>query len=174
MTRPAPGDIRTKPVRSGPPHFSRAMGKIVADLAKKTNALDPRLAASWAEIAGPDLARICRPVQLKTHGRAQALELAVPNGAAAMQVQFKQKFILDKVNIVLGHKRVTRLVIRQTGKNALETKQKNPWSQPEADMSPHVQPLPSPDLNSGKLALASALDRLQNLVTKTGKPPENR
>lgn len=110
--------VKTRPRRPGPPPASRAITKLVASLALKTNALDPRIVEDWREIVGPDLARLCQPVRLKAHGKAKVLEVAVPNGAAAMKVQFKQKFILDGINRLLGRGRVTKLIIRQTGKGA--------------------------------------------------------
>lgn len=161
--------LKTRPARSGPPPLSRALGKVVATLAKKSNALDPRLAANWAEIAGPDLARFTRPVRLKPNGRSRSLELAVPNGAAAMQVQFKQQFILDKVNIVLGRNAVTKIIIRQTGGAVPADTMPSPYSVPAPSAStslpaPMNPPIPIASAPSGKQALAAALERLQNLI----------
>ncbi len=134
----------------------------MAALAKKTGALDPRLAGDWAEIVGPDLAKICRPVQMRSHGRAKSLEVAVANGAAAMQVQYRQDFIIQKVNTKLGHNRISRLTIRQTGATALKPR-KSAYSRPaQPPMPAHMKKksvTPGEELETALSTMRKLLDR---------------
>ncbi|GEM_PF-2746758 len=141
--------IKTRPRRQPPPRLSRSMMALLAGLAKKSGAIDPRLIENWAEIVGEETARMCRPIRLKTQGRAKTLEIAVSNGPSAMAVQFRQQDILARVNQWLGRNAITRLTIRQTGAIGLgptalpplKPAQKPPESRPKTDHSISGSPL---------------------------------
>ncbi len=154
------GPVKTKPPRSGPPHLSRSFAKLMARLATKSGAMDPRLAGNWEEIVGPDLAKLCRPVQTRPVGRARALEVAVANGAAAMQVQYKQDFLLQKINAFLGRNNISRIMIRQTGKAGLRSGRSG-YSKVE-----HVddEDAFAPERGVPSEELTSALDRMKSLL----------
>ncbi len=161
------GPIRTKPPRSGPPPLNKGLTKLMAELAKKSGAMDPRLAGNWEEIVGPEMAKLCHPIQTRAVGRARALEVAVANGAAAMQVQFRQDFLLQKLNAFLGKNFISRIQIRQTGKAGLRRPARPAYSQPETRIS-KVEHQPLPQTPSD--ALNSALERLKAQIdAKTGK-----
>lgn len=154
------GPIKTKPPRSGPPPLNKELAKLMAMLAKKSGAMDPRLSGNWEEIVGPELSILCRPLQMKKAGRAKALEIAVANGAAATQMQFKQNILIQKVNLFLGRNEVTKILIRQTGKACLRKPKKPAYSRPEIIEKPDdLMPLAS-----DKPDLTSALDRMRNLI----------
>ena len=151
--------VQTKPRRSPPPHLSREMGKLLAALASKSGAMDPRLAADWHEIAGGEIARLCRPVRLKSAGRARSLEVAVANGAAAMQLQYRQAELIERVNRVLGKGTVTRLLIRQTGAAGAKAQKGPSYSRPV--MPPQEKALPAAPPSQG---LQDALSRMRGLI----------
>lgn len=146
--------------------MSREMGRLIADLARRSGAMDPRLIEHWPDIAGENLTRMCRPLRLRTHGRAKSLEVAVPNGAAAMQVQFRQKELIDRVNRVLGKGTVTRLLIRQTGAAGLAAAQKPAYSQP---VMPVDAETPKP-MTAGPVpeTVGASLERLRRLIATRG------
>lgn len=75
--------------------------------------MDPRLAAEWADIAGPDLAPLCRPIRIIRRGRGQALELSVRSGAAAMKLRYAQEALLGRVRQRLGLPHLTAIVLRE-------------------------------------------------------------
>lgn len=105
--------VRTRPVRSGAPKLSRSLGPHIARLAKATGAMDPRLAENWAEIAGPELASLCRPVRIVNRGRVQALEVSVKSGAAAMKLRYGQEALLGRVRQKLGLPKLSQIVFRE-------------------------------------------------------------
>ena len=151
--------FNTRPARRAAPPVSREISKLLAGLAKKSGAMDPQLAGNWAEIAGPEIAALCRPVRLRSHGKAKALEVAAANGAAAMQLQFKQQLLLQKINAYLGRNAVARILIRQTGKSSLAPNPAAPqWSKPEVTEAPADRPVVPPK------DLAGALARMQDLM----------
>lgn len=116
-SRPPQETVRTRPVRQGAPKLSKSLGPHLARLAKATGAMDPRLAENWAEIAGPELASLCRPVRIIQRGRVQALEVSVKSGAAAMKLRYGQEALLGRVRQQLGLPKLSQIVFRE-GKEA--------------------------------------------------------
>jgi len=121
--------------------------------------MDPRLAADWHDIAGSEIARLCRPVRLKSAGRARSLEVAVANGAAAMQLQYRQSELIERVNRVLGKGTVTRLLIRQTGAAGAKAQKGPSYSRPV--MPPQEKAVPLAPPSQG---LQDALSRMRGLI----------
>jgi hypothetical protein len=76
-----------------------------------------RLLSVWPEIVGPELAALCRPVEVSYRGRAQGLGatlvLAV-DGAVAPEVEHMVPAIMEKVNQVYGYRAVARVRLSQT------------------------------------------------------------
>ena len=73
----------------------------------------------WRQIAGEDLAAGTMPEKIcfaKGKKQEGVLCVAAAGGAYAMELQYREKQILDKINIYLGHKGICRLKIRQNGK----------------------------------------------------------
>ncbi|TPE52056.1 DUF721 domain-containing protein [Amaricoccus solimangrovi] len=98
--------------------FTRAGGLIDAQMGRVTarrGYLEARLAALWPEIAGPEIARVTRPVKLTlARGPAGgALSLAVL-GALAPQVQMMAPAIIERVNAALGPGTVRRITLTQS------------------------------------------------------------
>lgn len=113
--------IRTRPVRPGPPQLSRFSAAVLAALARKTKYVDPQLAANWPSVVGDEIARLCRPGRLtggRGRGGGRTLEIVAPNGAAAAQVQFVADTIVERANRLLGPGAVARIAIRQEGGRA--------------------------------------------------------
>lgn len=158
-------DFTTKPARSGPPPLSRQVSKLMATLAERSGAMDPRLAADWPDIAGPQLSKQCRPVRLKKNGRARTLEIAAANGAAAMQLQYRQKELLEQVNRLLGKGAVTRIAIRQTGAAGTARKAGPVYSRPVMPDRPDDG---IPAARTEDQGLDAALERLRGLLS-TGR-----
>ena len=158
-------DFTTKPARSGPPPLSRQVSRLMATLAERSGAMDPQLAADWPDIAGPQLARLCRPVRLKKAGRARTLEVAAANGAAAMQLQYRQRELLERVNRLLGKGTVTRITIRQTGAGGAGRQQGPVYSRP---VMPDSTDDGIPMARAPDQSLDAALARMRGLI-QTGR-----
>ena len=112
---------KTKPARSAPPHMRRYSSAILADLAKRTNYVDPRLAADWSKIVGPKSATLCRPGRLLGGRRNAVLELHAINSAAAARLQFDEERLRQAINAYLGPDTVARLTIRHSQSGAAPT-----------------------------------------------------
>lgn len=117
--------------------------------------MDPRLAENWAEIAGPELASLCRPVRIIQRGRVQALEVSVKSGAAAMKLRYGQEALLGRVRQQLGLPKLSQIVFRE-GKEAPR------WtSRRMAPSKPKEQSASSEPKSEG---LKSALDAMRRTL----------
>ncbi len=105
---------KTKPARSAPPHVRRYSSEILANLAKRTNYVDPRLAADWSQIVGASSASLCRPGRLLGGRRHAVLEIHAINSAAAARLQFDEERLRQAVNAFLGPETVARLSIKHS------------------------------------------------------------
>jgi hypothetical protein len=106
------------PPRAGKPErrargFLRAGGLIGTQMstnAAKRGYAQARLRALWAEIAGPELAALCRPVRLASaRGPAGGLLTLAVSGAHAPQVQMLLPVLRERVNAALGPGAVGRI-----------------------------------------------------------------
>lgn len=156
--RPLPpqGDtVKTKPARRGAPKLAKSLGPHLARLAKASGAMDPRLASEWLEIAGPEIAALCRPTRVINRGRQQALEVSVTSGAAAMKLQYHQEALLGRVRQRIGLPRLNRLVIR-------EGKETKGWASRRMKAAPpKVEP---PKTAPESESLKSALDAMRQTI----------
>lgn len=79
---------------------------------------DRRLIAEWPSIAGPEIARLCQPVEISHRGkqaRLGATLVVTAPGALAPEVSHMAERIVERVNAVYGYRAVTRLRVVQTG-----------------------------------------------------------
>ena len=70
----------------------------------------------WADIVGEGLARVCTPIKMNFPTGTQAngqLYLKVANGAHALEVQFQEPVILERLATFYGYRIATRIVIMQ-------------------------------------------------------------
>lgn len=150
--------IKTLPVRRGAPKLARSLGPQLARLAKASGAMDPRLASDWPKIAGPEVAGLCRPVRIIYRGRAQALELSVKSGAAAMKIRYQQDALLGRIRQHLGLPRLTQIVFREGHE------QKRGW---ESRRMAKATPPPERTRNQPKSEnLKAALDQMRQTIHK--------
>ena len=107
---------KTRPARRAAPSIARASAKVFSTLAQQTKYADPALADNWPDIAGPDIARLCRPGKLTGRGPGRTLEVRVPSGAAAAQIQMMTDPLLTRLNAYLGPGGVARITITQASR----------------------------------------------------------
>ncbi|MEM9343639.1 MAG: DciA family protein [Pseudomonadota bacterium] len=76
---------------------------------------ETRLLTHWAEIAGQEIAKISRPVEVKfgRDGLGATLVLLV-EGAHAPLVEMQAEALREKVNAVYGYRAISRIRITQT------------------------------------------------------------
>jgi hypothetical protein len=74
-----------------------------------------RLLTHWAEIAGPDIAAIARPVKVgyAKDGMGGTLTL-LTTGAAAPMLQMQLPVLRDRVNACYGYNAISRIQVTQT------------------------------------------------------------
>lgn len=75
-----------------------------------------RVLTHWAEVAGPDLARLCRPQRISyaKGGFGATLVIEAP-GAAAPLVSMRLEALRDRINAVYGYAAVARIQLVQGG-----------------------------------------------------------
>lgn len=70
----------------------------------------------WSDIVGDSLAAVCTPIKLTfpkgSQGNGQ-LYVKVQNGAHALEVQFQEPVILERLATFYGYRIATRVVIMQ-------------------------------------------------------------
>lgn len=75
-----------------------------------------RLLTHWDEIAGPEIARIARPVEV-SYGRANALGatlVLLTTGAQAPMLEMQKERLREKVNAIYGYGAISRIRLTQT------------------------------------------------------------
>lgn len=107
--------VKTMTARRAPKPVRHQITSLMAEAAKKAGILEPDLIENWADIVGDELAEACRPVKILRDRRAETLIVSVPNGGAAMKVQYAQSQILARANSWTKRRRLTKLLIEQSG-----------------------------------------------------------
>ena len=108
---------KTRPPRRAAPAIGRAGASVFALLAQKTKFMDPMLAGHWPTLAGPRLASLSRPGRItgSRQNGGKTLELHVPSGAAATEVQMQSDELMKRVNAYLGPGTIARILVLQAG-----------------------------------------------------------
>jgi hypothetical protein len=105
----SPKPDETPPRRRG---RASAISGEAADTATKAFARagfgDPVLVMRWAEIAGPEVAKIARPLQMREAPGGGVLTLKAEPGAALF-LQHESRALCGRINSYLGRQAVTRL-----------------------------------------------------------------
>lgn len=97
------------PVRAGTLLASR-----IREAGEKRGFAVSRLLTHWAEIAGEDIARVARPVEV-SYGRGFGATLTVlTTGAQAPMLEMKKETLREKVNACYGYAAISRIRITQT------------------------------------------------------------
>jgi hypothetical protein len=121
--------------------FRRAGGLVAPQLAAaagRRGFAESRLLTHWAEIAGPDLAAVARPVKLtRGRGRVGGTLTILIDGAHAPQVQMLLPMLRERVNAACGHAAVGRIQITQTAGAG--------FAEPAAPYRPAPPPAPAPE-----------------------------
>ena len=160
--------VNTRRVRAAAPPVRRQMLTTLSALARKTGLLDPGVIENWEEIVGPELFKLCRPVRIRKQKNVETLVVAVPNGAAAMRVQYTADRILARAQSYLGRHALKKLAIEQTGATA---DRKPRWRSQHVVTAPkRPKTLAKTTADNGEAkTLDEALDRLRKAVQEGHK-----
>lgn len=129
-----------------------------------------KLLTHWPEVAGPDLAPLCRPVKIGYgQGGLGATLTLLTSGAAAPLVQMQLERLREKVNAIYGYAAISRIRVTQTAAEGFAEPQRSfehaniaiPSPQALARAQRVVSGLTEGVADDG---LKSALDRLANNV----------
>lgn len=98
----------------------QALSKSILPLAKmvlgKKGFVETDILTNWQDIIGEDLANFTSPLKIdfKPQQRLNGiLHLEVPSGAFALEIQHKEKIILQKINTYFGYNAVSSIRIIQ-------------------------------------------------------------
>ena len=131
-----------------------------------------RVLTHWAEIAGPEIAAVARPVKIGYARTGFGATLTVlTTGAQAPMLEMEKDRLRERVNAVYGYNAISRVRITQTAPTGFADGQ----AQFEAPAPKHA-PEPSPEIRrdaaetAGAIAddgLRAALERLgRNVLSK--------
>ncbi|MGR3455461.1 DUF721 domain-containing protein [Pseudooceanicola sp.] len=131
-----------------------------------------RLLTHWEEIAGPDLAALARPVEVK-YGRQNfgATLTLLTDGARAPLVEMQKEQLRQKVNAAYGYNAIARIRITQTASSGFAEGQVafGPAPQPEPE-APDPVVVTTAKQTAGGVAdegLRAALEALgQNVLSR--------
>ena len=112
---------QTEPVRRrGGKGFRRTSALVEARIRKGAETRGfavHRLLTRWAEIAGDDVARVARPVEV-SYGRGFGATLTLlTTGAEAPMLEMQKDGIRERVNACYGYAAISRVRITQTAPN---------------------------------------------------------
>lgn len=135
-----------------------------------------RVLTRWTEVAGPDVAAVCQPVDV-SYGRAGfgATLTVLTTGSQAPMLEMEKDKLRERVNAAYGYNAIARIRITQTARSGFAEGQvaflhrpkveKATRRDPEIDMAAKAAAKEITD--SG---LRQALERLgQNVLTKAKK-----
>jgi hypothetical protein len=114
-------DTEYKPPRSShPKRLGEFMPGLTAPVLGKKAGLFAKLVAAWADVAGPEIAAVALPVDLKfkkvkdkTAASQAVLILGVNSTAQALELSYQKALLTERLNMFFGYKAVTDIHIVQ-------------------------------------------------------------
>lgn len=135
-----------------------------------------RVLTHWEEIAGADVARIARPVEVSySKGGFGGTLTVLTTGAMAPLVEMRREEIRARINAVYGYNAISRLRVTQTAATGFaEGKvdfQHRPKTPAETEATPEVQARARAVAGDvGDEGLRQALERLAaNVISRAGR-----
>lgn len=104
--------VKTRPARQAPPQVSRFTAPVFAELTRRTQYADPALIARWREIAGEEVAKLCRPGRIGGGRQGATFEVIAADAPAAARLQFEAEGLRRRLNDYLGPSRIGRVIVK--------------------------------------------------------------
>ena len=135
--------------------FARAGGLVQQQIRKAGEARGfavSRLLTHWAEVVGPEVAALCRPVRVGYgKGGLGATLTLLARGAAAPLVQAQLPVILERVNACYGYSAVAKIRITQTAAEGFSEAQTPFTAQPKTNDTP------APEVSAAAASMAEEI-----------------
>ena len=145
--------------------FSRTLLPLAKKLLGAKGMMEVELLSEWEKIVGEEMAAYSLPLGVvfqKGEKSKGCLQIEVPSGAFALEMQHQENFVLAKVNSYFGYCAVSKLKIIQTGDFEIKEKdniQKEQKTLVTEDEENYIKEL-SADLQNKEL---------QNMLEKLGR-----
>ena len=164
IKRPAPASERkTRDLTA----LSKTILPITKNIFGKKGFMEIEILTNWDKIVGEELADYSFPQKIdfkrgeKNNG---VLHLQVPSGAFALEIQHRERYILDKINAYFGYNAVTAVKIRQNGSLNLHEEKRDEYEPPKTNL---VTPEEKNYIESLAEDIKSA--KLKEILTKLGQ-----
>lgn len=149
---PHPTDRPTRRLR-GFERAARLLEPRIRRVGEKRGFAETRLLTHWAEIAGEEVARIARPVDVR-HGREGfgATLTLLTTGAHAPLLEMQKETIRERVNACYGYAAISRIRLTQTAPTG--------FAEGRAAFDPAPAPAraaPAPEVQEKAAALAGSV-----------------
>ena len=96
-------------------HTSGLLAQRIRKASEKRGFAETRLLTHWAEIVGPEIAAIARPVSVSySKGGFGATLTVLTTGAQGPMLQMQEPRLREKINAVYGYNAIARLRFTQT------------------------------------------------------------
>lgn len=88
---------------------------IIKDMVSAGDLVGVDIILNWKEIVGKEIASFSNPLKTKYNPQEniRTLYMEVPVGGFALEIQHKERYILDKINAYIGYQAVHKLNIAQ-------------------------------------------------------------
>lgn len=100
-------------------HDLESLGSILVPLIRSAISAEDLVGAdillNWRDIIGNEIFSYCQPIKTKFNPKnnSRTLYVNVPAGGFALEIQHKEKYILDKINAYFGYNTVHKINITQ-------------------------------------------------------------
>lgn len=134
----------------------------IAQSSQKRGFAQPRVLVEWPEIAGPQLAKMARPVSVDyKQGAMGATLVLLCTGASAPLVDMQKEQIRQKINDIYGYGAIARIKITQTAQTGFAEGQAQftYGAKPRGAQSPDDYTMPhtiAPDVAQKAKAISAA------------------
>ncbi len=164
-------------IRKGAVHAATLLERQIREVGESRGFAVSRLLTRWEEIAGPEIARMARPVDVSfSRGGMGATLTVLTTGAQAPMLEMQKERLREKVNACYGYQAIRRVRITQTAPTGFSEAQPGFAHAPRADAAPpqarqeahaRTEGVSDPDLRAalerlGTNVLASDLRKKEN------------
>lgn len=171
---PARNRSQSKPARRMR-GFERTSGLLkgpIRTAGEKRGFAESRLLTHWAEIVGPEIAAVARPVSVSySKGGFGATLTVLTTGAQAPMLQMQEPRLREKVNAVYGYGAISRIRFTQTAPTGFAEGQVQ--FAPAAPRQPHV-PDAASQRKAADMAEEISDDGLRRALARLGAEVLNR